>query len=90
MIEFDCTDNNLEKIPLLPNLLKTLYCYDNEIKKLQLLSNWQQTVEKLCNCSFLYWISNLVPAFFQDIFNCPDQVNRLPYLFSSFKDHFGI
>lgn len=54
--------------------------------KLNLLASWQKTVEDVCNCDFLYMVSNLVPTFFKDILNHPDQVNRLSYLFAAFKD----
>jgi WASH complex subunit 7 len=57
-----------------------------QLWKLELLSGWQEYVAQVCNCDFLYWVSNLVPAFFTDIFKNADQVNRIPYLFAAFKD----
>lgn len=57
-----------------------------QLWKLGLLANWQDFVATTCNCDFLYWVSNLVPAFFTDIFKNADQVNRIPYLFAAFKD----
>lgn len=57
-----------------------------QLWKLSLLSTWQRTVQKTCNCSFLYWVTSLVPAFFDDIYQSPDQVHRLQYLFYAFRD----
>jgi len=53
---------------------------------LELLSQWQSQVKRICDCSFLYWVSNLVPAFFNDIFKNPSEVNRIQYLFNAFHD----
>ena len=57
-----------------------------QLWKLQLLSQYQQLIDRLCNCSFLYWTPNLVPVFFSDLFAHPSQVNRLHYLFDAFHD----
>ncbi len=57
-----------------------------QLWKLELLSSWQGAVESTCNCDYLYWVTNLVPAFFQDIFKHPTEVNRLQYLFAAFRD----
>jgi WASH complex subunit 7 len=54
--------------------------------KLGLLASWQGTVAKKCNCDYLYWVTNLVPAFFKDICEHPSQVNRLQYLFAAIRD----
>jgi hypothetical protein len=31
-------------------------------------------------------VTSLVPAFFEDIYDNPDQINRLQYLFAAFRD----
>jgi WASH complex subunit 7 len=57
-----------------------------QLWKLHTLANWQQKLNQVCDCSFIYWFQNLVPAFFQDIFKHAEQVHRLQYLFSSLRD----
>lgn len=76
LLKFTCAVTQFE------GLLKDQYL--DELKyqmwKLELLAQHQSIVSANCNCSFIYWISNLVPTIFSDIFHCgPDlsQVHRL-------------
>ena len=49
--------------------------------KLDLLSSFQQKLTHACNCDCLYWIADVIPVFFTDIFKNPDQVlptHRIP------------
>lgn len=60
-----------------------------QLWKLELVAHHQRIIDDNCNCAFIYWISNLVPAMFQDIFDLgtdQNQVQRLQYLFLCFKD----
>ncbi len=45
-----------------------------QLWKLNLLATLQQQVRTVCSCDFLYWITDLMPAFFSDIFDNPSQV----------------
>ena len=57
-----------------------------QLWKLTLLTHYQELIDHLTNCSFLYWTPNLVPVFLSDLFAHPSQVNRLHYLFDAFHD----
>ena len=57
-----------------------------QLWKLQLLVQYQQHVDAATNCSFLYWVPNLVPVFLSDVFSNPQQVNRLQSLVDCFQD----
>jgi len=57
-----------------------------QLWKLGLLSAWQRNLRDVCDCSFLYWVTNLVPACFTDIYNNPDQVHRMQYLLFALRD----
>ncbi|GAB5370806.1 hypothetical protein AAMO2058_001524900 [Amorphochlora amoebiformis] len=54
--------------------------------KLDLLSSFQTRVVVACECSCLYWIANVIPVFFSDIFKNSDQVTRIPYLLAALRD----
>jgi WASH complex subunit 7 len=60
-----------------------------QLWKLELLATHQSVVERNTDCSFVYWISNLIPAMMQDVFNLQadqNQAQRLQYLFLAFND----
>jgi WASH complex subunit 7 len=57
-----------------------------QLWKLDLLSTWKSTIAETCNCDFLYWVVDLVPAILNDVWEHPDQVNRLQYLLSALGD----
>lgn len=57
-----------------------------QLWKLKMVSSWQAKVRAHCDCSYLYWITNLVPAFFQDIYTNPEEVHRLQYIISALHD----
>ena len=57
-----------------------------QLYKLSMLSQYQQLVDGYTNCSFLYWLPNLIPVFLKDIFDFPSQVNRLSHLFLALED----
>jgi len=54
--------------------------------KLDLLSSFQRRLVEACNCDCLYWIADVIPVFFSDIFKNPDQVTRVPYLLAALRD----
>ncbi len=57
-----------------------------QLWKVALLSDWQATLARLCDCSFLYYVTNLVPAFLQDMYAQADQAHRLQYLLAALRD----
>ena len=57
-----------------------------QLYKLSMLSQYQQLVDGYTNCSFLYWLPNLIPVFLKDIFDFPSQVNRLSHLLLALED----
>src|SRR5690606_17269781 len=60
-----------------------------QLWKLEQLATYQSVVVRNTDCSFVYWISNLVPAMFSDVFSGAvdgSQVQRLHYLFLAFND----
>jgi len=60
-----------------------------QLWKLELLAQHQSIIDAMTDCSVIYWISNLVPAFLQDIFNLAaeqNQMHRMQYLLLTFKD----
>eukprot|EP01006_Ploeotia_vitrea_P049070 TRINITY_DN67306_c3_g4_i3.p1 TRINITY_DN67306_c3_g4~~TRINITY_DN67306_c3_g4_i3.p1 ORF type:complete len:1284 (+),score=789.38 TRINITY_DN67306_c3_g4_i3:263-4114(+) len=92
----DCTPtadrrNALEivlSIAQLKNMLRQKH--QDEVRyqlwKLNLLADWQKIVRSTCSCDFLYWVTDLVPAFLDDVWQNPDQVNRMQYLFAGLRD----
>ena len=42
-----------------------------QLYKLSMLSQYQQLVDGYTNCSFLYWLPNLIPVFLKDIYDFP-------------------
>lgn len=57
-----------------------------QLWKLQRLATFQDSIRRNCDCSFLYWVTNLVPVFFQDIAESPEEVHRLQYLLAALRD----
>ncbi len=53
---------------------------------LDLLTTYQSRLRQYCSCDCLYWISNVIPVFFKDVFENPEQVTRLPYLMLALRD----
>eukprot|EP00494_Astrolonche_serrata_P024716 UN24976 len=54
--------------------------------KLKTITNWQKYLKRSTDCSFMYWIQPLVPTMLGDIFQNPEEVHRLPYLFAALRD----
>jgi WASH complex subunit 7 len=54
--------------------------------KLSLCWDWQRKVRQACNCTFLYWTKDLLSNFVEDVWDEPEQSNRLPYVLSAFSD----
>mgnify|MGYP001064344483 FL=1 len=70
-------------------LLKTNF--EEEVRyqvwKIERLSSFQHQLAANCDCSFMYWVSNLVPAIIKDLFNSPpEHASRLQYVFSALRD----
>ncbi len=57
-----------------------------QLWRLDRLIEHQNEITQACDCSFIYWISNVVPIIFRDVIVVPDFANRLQYLFSGLAD----
>eukprot|EP00742_Colponemidia_sp_Colp-10_P007056 GILJ01007574.1.p1 GENE.GILJ01007574.1~~GILJ01007574.1.p1 ORF type:complete len:1186 (+),score=205.74 GILJ01007574.1:74-3559(+) len=58
-----------------------------QLWKLELLNDWKTVLKDATDCSFLYWSSNVfVTAFFQDVYERPEEVHRLHYIMSAICD----
>lgn len=53
---------------------------------LDVLCNIEKVFSEACNCSFFYWSRVLVGPYFTDIFNHPEEAQKLQYMFAAFRD----
>ena len=64
--------------------------YEKEVRyqlwKLEKLASYQESVNRLCHVSVLYWVPNLVPHIMADIADHPDQTHRLQYILAALRD----
>jgi WASH complex subunit 7 len=58
----------------------------NTLRMLDILCNIEKIFSEACNCSFFYWSRVLVNPYFSDIWNHPDQAQKLQYMFAAFRD----
>ncbi|KAG2762282.1 WASH complex subunit 4 [Phytophthora cactorum] len=56
------------------------------IWKLRLLSDFQRKIRGACDCSFFYWSRELLHPFLADLYNQPEQANRIQYVVGGFLD----
>ncbi|KAH7463041.1 hypothetical protein PRIC1_001751 [Phytophthora ramorum] len=56
------------------------------IWKLRLLSDFQRKIRGACDCSFFYWSRELLHPFLSDLYNQPEQANRIQYVVGGFLD----
>ncbi|KAL3664094.1 hypothetical protein V7S43_010979 [Phytophthora oleae] len=56
------------------------------IWKLRLLSDFQRKIRSACDCSFFYWSRELLHPFLADLYNQPEQANRIQYVVGGFLD----
>ena len=53
---------------------------------LDILCNVERVFTEACDCSFFYFSRILITPYFTDIFNHPDQAQKLQYMFAAFRD----
>lgn len=58
----------------------------DQARRLDLICNLQQSIDDACDCSFFYWSRVMVPPYFKDIFEHPQQASKLHYMFAVFRD----
>eukprot|EP00004_Rigifila_ramosa_P020162 TRINITY_DN521_c1_g2_i4.p1 TRINITY_DN521_c1_g2~~TRINITY_DN521_c1_g2_i4.p1 ORF type:complete len:1097 (+),score=319.76 TRINITY_DN521_c1_g2_i4:490-3291(+) len=70
------------------NMLKESEWEDLSIslRKLDLISELVETIHRASDCTFMYWARDLLPAYFQHVYNNPDELYKLQYLFSAVQD----
>lgn len=56
------------------------------IWKLRLLSDFQRKIKSACDCSFFYWSRELLHPFLSDLYDQPEQANRIQYIVGGFLD----
>lgn len=54
--------------------------------KLITLSNVKMSLNDACNCSFMYWNTEMLPLYFKHIYNNPLRAPTLQYMFSALND----
>ena len=58
----------------------------NQVRKLDLICDLEDAINEACDCSFFFWSRAMVPHYFKDIFENPDQAQKLQYMFGAFRD----
>ena len=61
-----------------------------QIRQLDIISSLEVALKFATNCSFFYWSRALLPSYFRDIFENPDQVQKLPYMFAALQDSVAV
>ncbi|XP_026732679.1 WASH complex subunit 4 [Trichoplusia ni] len=56
------------------------------LDKIQSLSNFMDTMEKLCNCSWLLWHQNIIPIYFEQNFSMQLNSLKLKYFLMVLED----
>lgn len=56
------------------------------LEKIQTLSNYIQTMENLCNCSWLLWHQNIIPIYFEQNFSVQLNALKLKYFLMVLED----
>eukprot|EP01094_Clydonella_sp_ATCC50884_P012957 TRINITY_DN2324_c0_g1_i2.p1 TRINITY_DN2324_c0_g1~~TRINITY_DN2324_c0_g1_i2.p1 ORF type:complete len:1145 (+),score=548.34 TRINITY_DN2324_c0_g1_i2:58-3435(+) len=58
----------------------------NQVRRLDLICSLQRSVDEACDCSFFYWSRPMVPYYFRDVFENPQQAQKLHYMFAALRD----
>eukprot|EP01100_Stratorugosa_tubuloviscum_P013891 TRINITY_DN7156_c0_g1_i1.p1 TRINITY_DN7156_c0_g1~~TRINITY_DN7156_c0_g1_i1.p1 ORF type:complete len:1131 (+),score=465.04 TRINITY_DN7156_c0_g1_i1:117-3509(+) len=56
------------------------------LHRLDILCDFTSMISNFCDCSFFYWHRILLPKYFKFLYENPEQVYRLPFLFAAIKD----
>merc|ERR1712063_144634 len=54
----------------------------DQVRQLDVISSLNLATD----CTFFYWSRALLPPYFKDIYENPDQVQKLPYMFAALQD----
>jgi len=57
-----------------------------QVRQLDIISSLELALNFATNCSFFYWSRALIPSYFKDIFDNPEQIQKLPYMFAALQD----
>ena len=57
-----------------------------QVRELDVISSIEGALKFGTDCSFFYWSRTLIPPYFKDIFDNPDQVQKLQYMFAALQD----
>jgi len=76
------------RVVLISNMVKEAQAEDalSKLWKLTLCADWQRQLREACDCTFLYWSRELLPAFVGEIWDDNQRAPRLPYVLSAFSD----
>lgn len=56
------------------------------VRKLDVISSLDSIIKMGCDCSFFYWTKILLGNYFSDIYDNPEEVEKLPYMFAALGD----
>uniref|UniRef100_A0A7S2RAE2 WASH complex subunit 4 n=1 Tax=Mucochytrium quahogii TaxID=96639 RepID=A0A7S2RAE2_9STRA len=60
---------------------------EKNLNKIALVSTWQSKIKSACDCSFLYWESQVFfPLILSDIFSNPGKANRIQWVTKAYCD----
>jgi len=58
----------------------------DQVRQLDVISSLELALNFATDCTFFYWSRALLPPYFKDIYENPDQVQKLPYMFAALQD----
>merc|ERR1712137_770185 len=68
------------------NVLFQLSGIKDQVRQLDIISSLELALNFGTDCSFFYWSRALIPSYFKDIYENPDQVQKLQYMFAALQD----